>query len=176
MVIQCIVRSMDCSGASEPRARPRRRVLMSIETIVCHLGASRAADDGRPRYKLPDGFAVSRVVYGLNEALDQSSDSLPLIVVEGPFKVWHLVQCGFPNTVSTFTSSISDEQAGILAATRRSIVLLFDGDEAGRAGMRKGAAKLISETYVRVVKLPSDVDPDHLSQEQLDELLGFAKP
>ncbi len=36
--------------------------------------------------------------------------------------------------------------------------------------------KLITQTYVRVVKLSSDVEPDHLDQEQLDELLAFAKP
>lgn len=134
------------------------------------------ADDGRPRYKVASGFEVSRVVYGLNEALDQSSDSLPLIVVEGPFKVCYLAQRGFSNTVSTFMSSISDEQAAILIATKRPIVLLFDGDDAGYQGMRMGAAKLITKTLVRVVKLATDVEPDHLSQEQLDELLGFAKP
>ncbi len=135
------------------------------------------ADAGRPRYKIPDGFEVSRVVYGLNEALESvRRENLPLIVVEGPFKVWHLVQRGFPDTVSTFTSSVSDEQAAILAATKRPIVLLFDGNEAGYEGMRKGAAKLITQTYVRVVKLSSDVEPDHLDRRQLDELLGFAKP
>ena len=133
-------------------------------------------DTDRPRYMIPSGFEVSRVVYGLEQALSESDEQSPLLVVEGPFKVYHLVQHGFPNCVSTFTSSLSEEHADILIGTGRPIVLLFDGNEAGQQGMRKAAAKLITQTYVRVVKLEQDVEPDELNQSQLDELLGFAKP
>lgn len=133
-------------------------------------------DDDRPRYKIPGGFEVSRVVYGLEQALAEGNEQTPLLVVEGPFKVFHLVQYGFPNCISTFTSSLSEEHAEILVSTGRPIVLLFDGNEAGYAGMRTAAAKLITRTFVRVVKLDAGVEPDHLSGEQLDALIGFAKP
>jgi DNA primase len=125
---------------------------------------------GRPRYKWPEGFLKSRIVYGLTEALVNSYEK-PLIVVEGPFKVYHLFQAGFLNAVASFGSSLSDEQAAILAATGRPIVLMFDGDEAGRTGMRTAAGKLISKTFVRAVKLPDGIEPDDLSAEQLAKLL-----
>ncbi len=125
---------------------------------------------GNPRYKWPEGFLKSQLVYGLTEALE-NTDGKPLIVVEGPFKVYHLFQAGIPNTVAVFGSSLSDEQAAILAATGRPIVLMFDGNEAGRVGMRTAAGKLISKTFVRAVKLPDGTEPDELSAEQLKMLL-----
>ncbi len=74
------------------------------------------------------------------------------------------------------SSSLSDEQADILVSCGRPIVLMFDGNTAGYAGMRTAAAKLITRTWVRVVKLDDGVEPDQLSGEQLDRLIGFAKP
>jgi DNA primase len=66
---------------------------------------------------------------------------------------------------------LSDEQATILVATGRPIVLMFDGNEAGRTGMRAAAGKLIARTFVRVIKLPDGTEPDDLSAEQLAKLL-----
>ncbi len=43
------------------------------------------------RYKFPADFPRNRVIYGLTEALEET-DGRPLIVVEGPFKVFHLFQ------------------------------------------------------------------------------------
>lgn len=124
----------------------------------------------RPRYKFPSDFPRNQVVYGLQEALE-NSEGRPLIVVEGPFKVYHLFQAGFPHTVATFGASLSDEQADILSATGRPIVLLFDGNAAGHQGMRVAAAKLITRAFVRVVKLPTDTEPDEFSAEQLRDYL-----
>lgn len=128
--------------------------------------------DGRPRYKLPAGFESGRVVYGLAEAMDAEGET-PLIVVEGPFKVFHLAHAGFPTVVSTLTSGMTDDQARILVATGRPIVLLFDGNQAGYEGMRRAAARLITQAFVRVVKLAEGVEPDHLSPADLQNHLSF---
>jgi len=153
---------------------PRRDGEAAVAYIGRWPGADFDPDADRPRYKLPGGFPASQVVYGLPEALE-TSDRTPLIIVEGPFKVWHLVQAGFPGAVSTLTASVSEEQAAILAQTGRGIILLFDGNEAGYAGMRSAAGKLITQTYVRVVRLPDGVEPDQLAGEQLKHLLEFAR-
>ena len=145
-----------------------------IDNPLAYLGRWPGDDfdesSSRPRYKWPDGFSKSQIIYGLREALESDS-SQPLIIVEGPFKVYHLVQAGFPNVVATFGSSMSDEQAGILAETGRSILLLFDGDEAGRNGMRTAAGKLITRAFVRAVRLPDGTEPDDLTADELAELL-----
>ena len=143
--------------------------------LVAYLGRWAGEDydeaAGRSRYKWPPNFPAHRVVYGLIQALD-SNPGQPLIVVEGPFKVFHLYQNGFPNAVSSFTASLSDEQAAILAATGRRIILFFDGNEAGYKGMRTAAGKLIGRTFVRVVKLPEGREPDDLSAGELKTLLA----
>ncbi len=102
----------------------------------------------------------------------EETDGRPLIVVEGPFKVFHLFQAGFPQTVATFGASVSDEQVAILAATRRPLILLFDGDDAGQTGMQSAAERLIAQTAVRMVKLPTGKHPDDLSAAELTQILS----
>ncbi|MBW3599729.1 MAG: toprim domain-containing protein [Planctomycetes bacterium] len=146
------------------------------ENPVAYLGRWPGDDHdeaaGKPRYKWPEGFPKSRVLYGLREALAGPSNS-PLLVVEGPFDVYHVVQAGFPATVAVLGSALSDEQAALLAATGRKLVLLFDGDEAGQAGMRLAAGKLITRAWVRVVKLPEGKQPDQIPAEELQAILAF---
>jgi DNA primase len=131
-------------------------------------------DAGRPRYKWPDGFTKSRVVFGLHEALD-GTDGQPLVVVEGPFSVFRLAQAGIRSAVAIFGSSLSDEQADLLATNGRRIVLMFDGDEAGQSGMRLAAAKLIRRTFLRVIQLPEGAQPDTLSDEAFASVLAVVK-
>jgi DNA primase len=145
------------------------------ENPVAYLGRWPGEDydepAGRPRYKWPDGFPKSRVVYGLSQALEAAHDQ-PLAVVEGPFKVYHLVQAGIPCAAAILGSSLSDEQATILIETGRRIVLMFDGDQAGQSGMRTAAAKLITRTFVRVAKLPDGTHPDQLGPEELQKMFS----
>ena len=144
------------------------------ENPVAYLGRWPSDDfdesAGRPRYKWPDGFPKSHVVYGLAKAL-QGTEGKPLIVVEGPFKVYHLVQAGFRNVVAIFGASLSEEQARLLIDARRPIVLLLDGDAAGELGGRAAAERLVEHTLVRVLRLPTEVAPDDLIGDQLLELL-----
>jgi DNA primase len=144
--------------------------------LVAYLGRWPGEDydeaAGKPRYRWPKGFAASRVVYGLKQALE-GTEGQPLIVVEGAFKVFHLYQAGFPNAVSCFSASLSEEQAALLASTERHITLYFDGNEAGYQGMRAAAGKLITRTFVRVVKLPAGCEADDLARDDLRKLLMF---
>lgn len=128
--------------------------------------------EGRPRYKLPKDFPKSRVVYGLRQALDTPAGQ-PIIVTEGAFKVFYLAQHGYPATVALLGSSLSDEQSAILTSLNRPIVLMLDGDAAGVAGARSAAAKLITRTFVRAVRLEPNEEPDRLSPDRLKQLLSF---
>lgn len=145
------------------------------ENPVAYLGRWPGEDfdeaAGRPRYKWPEGFAKSRVIYGLAEALE-STEGKPLIVVEGPFKVYHLVQAGFTNVIAIFGASLSEEQARVLIETGRPVLLLFDGDEAGRLGARAAVEQLVAHAFVRAVHLPPEVQPDHLNATDLKTWIG----
>lgn len=141
---------------------------------VSYLGRLPCDDSERtvdqPRYKWPAGFPKQLIVYGLAEALETPANG-PLIVVEGPFSVYHLAQAGFPATVAIFGSSLSDEQAEQIAESGRNVMLLFDGDEAGRTGAAAAASKLITRTSVRLITLQDGYQPDQLSPAEVAKIL-----
>lgn len=83
------------------------------------------------------------------------------------FAVYHLVQYGYSSAVASFGASLSDAQAKLLLSTGRPVVLMYDGGEPGRSAMRQAAAKLITQTLVKAVKLPEGVKPDDLSGDEL---------
>jgi DNA primase len=130
------------------------------------------ADAGRPRYKWPEGFEKSRVIYGLEEALASTPPHEPLIVVEGCFGVYHFVQRGFLGTVATFGASLSLDQARLLISTNRPIAMMFDGNEAGRNGQKAAVGHLVERSFVRSVRLPDGADLDRLSADEVRSLLG----
>ena len=148
------------------------------ENPVAYLGRWPSDDydeaGGRPRYKWPPGFPKHEVVYGLGQALE-TPPQIPLIVVEGVFSVYHLVQCGFPNAVAIFGSSLSDEQAALLVQTGRPIVLMFDGDEAGVRGMDEARCRLEQGAFVRIVRIGQASQPDKYTVAELADRLGFIK-
>ena len=127
-------------------------------------------DKERPRYKFPPDFPRDQVIYGLSQALD-GTDGKPLIVVEGCFKLYHLVQSGIPHTVAALGSFLSDDQAQLLIQTGRPLVLMFDADAAGLQGMQTAAAKLVSRTFVRTIQLEQDSPLEALSPAELKAIL-----
>ncbi len=125
-----------------------------------------------PRYKFWSEFPRNAVVYNLRDAVRDSSDDAPLVIVEGPFKCFWLYQkLGLTNAVATFGASLSDEQATLLAETGRPLALMWDGN--ARQAARLAAAKLIRQAFVRVVQVDDGVEPDQLKRKQLRQLLSF---
>ena len=129
-------------------------------------------DEEHPRHKVPPGFLVSQSVQGLAEAMASTTD-VPLVVVEGVFKTAWLYQHGVPSAISTLTSNVSDEQARLLIATGRPIVLCFDGHADAYEAMQRAAEKLSERTFVRIAKLPEGREPDDLSGDQLRDFLPY---
>lgn len=128
--------------------------------------AGRAIDEGEPKYKLPTGFKKSAVLFNLfRAAVDHT-----VIVVEGFFDCVKIDQAGFRNVVALMGSSLSARQEELLR-TFSDVVLLLDGDDAGREGAKEIAARLVSSHFVRVISLNDGVQPDQLSAEELVELL-----
>jgi len=128
----------------------------------------------RPKYKLPNGFKKSFEVFNLDRAMVEEQ-GLPLIVVEGFFDVMKLWQLGFHRVVSIMGSSLSARQEALLlkaSESRQGIILMFDEDDAGRAGREKSLVRLARQTFVRVVPLPQEgAQPDHLTENELHALL-----
>jgi DNA primase len=94
-----------------------------------------------------------------------------LILVEGFFAVLALYQAGFDTVVASMGCELSDRQVELLSAYPE-VVLLLDGDDAGRAATEAAKAKLGGRVTVRAVRLPLGVKPDELSVRALRWLIN----
>jgi len=130
--------------------------------------AGRCLDNSEPRYKLPEGFKKSLTLYNLHRVGDLADT---VIVVEGFFGTMWIHQCGFPNVVGLMGWSLSEAQEELLARFKK-VVLVHDGDDAGRGGASQNAACLMHKVFVRAIDLPDGAQPDSLSTEEVRRLLG----
>ncbi len=132
--------------------------------------------EGEPRYKLPTGFVKTAVLFNLHRARELAREKGELIVTEGYFTVFKLLQCGIENAVATMGAHLSERQRDLLVETlgpNGRVLLLFDDDEAGRAGSVKAAEEVMDQLFVKVVKLPyGAIQPDVLADEQLRLLVA----
>ncbi len=130
--------------------------------------AGRAIDNAEPRYKLPADFKKSLVLFNLHRAKGQGR----VVLVEGFFGTMKVHQAGFPSVLGLMGSSLSEEQEKLLAEHFREAVLLFDGDDAGRAATVEIAPRLARRMFVRAVDLAADSQPDRLSSEEIRAILS----
>lgn len=119
------------------------------------------------KWKFPSGFPKSEVLYGAHRSLSRETSTVA--VTECPWGVLRLAQLGIP-AVALLGTSLSSVHRQHLAAARR-VLILFDGDPAGRAAGQRALALLEEVTQVRVVTLPNGADPDDLNDSQLESLL-----
>lgn len=151
------------------------RVVIPIYDHDCALVAyaGRAIDGSEPKYKFPAGFKKSRVVFGL-AALSATADSV-VVVVEGFFDAIRLTQAGFA-AVALMGSTMSKRQAELLGEQFEDmdVVLMLDGDEAGRRGMLEAVALLAKQpVWIRCVWLNDGQQPDSMSGEEVARALDF---
>ncbi len=128
-----------------------------------------------------DLYKKSRLLFGLNLARDGFRERGRAILVEGNFDVIHMHQAGFNETIAPLGTALTDQQATRIRRMVESVVLLFDGDDAGRKATLKSLQVLLGANLeVRIATLPPGIDPDDLirtnGQEALAEILNRAQP
>jgi DNA primase len=137
--------------------------------------AGRSINDAEPKYLFPSGvkgFHKSHLVYNLHRVAELGCDTV--ILVEGLFSVMWLHQAGLPETVGLLGSELSAEQEGMLCRHFSRALLLFDGDQAGRAGTDKCLERLACRMWVKAINLGDGIQPDHLSVEEINALVRVA--
>jgi DNA primase len=101
------------------------------------------------------------LLYGLANARVAMRQKAEAIVVEGNFDVVQMHQHGFSETVAPLGTSFTDAQARLLRRFAESVVLVFDGDEAGRKAARAAHGVCArAGLLARVGVLPPKMDPD----------------
>jgi DNA primase len=130
------------------------------------------------KYKLPQGFRKSLELYNIDRAAKEPKDR-PLVIVEGFFDCMKLHQNGCRKVVALMGSTLSAAQEELIRkhTDRNSqVVVMLDEDEAGRAGREDIAVRLSKFCFVKVHTFEKEeAQPDHLSAEELAEIVGGAK-
>jgi len=105
-------------------------------------------------------FSKSSMLYGLDSARDAMSRSRRAVVVEGYTDCLAARQSGIDDVVAVLGTALGEKHAKLLRRYADRIVLVLDGDDAGRRRADEILDVLLAEPIdVRIARLPSGVDP-----------------
>ena len=107
-------------------------------------------------------YKKSKLLFGLHRAREAFRQRGRAILVEGNFDVISLHQAGFAETVAALGTALTEIQVDLLRRFGVRVILLYDGDNAGRAASLKSLRSLLTggvETYIAA--LPDGQDPDN---------------
>lgn len=135
--------------------------------LVAYCG--RAVDGSQPRYRFPPGFAKSEILFNFHRAA--AAEKPAVVVVEGFFDCFKLHQAGVRSVVALMGSALSASQQRLLLDRFRSVILMLDGDAAGRRAAAEITARLLPRCLVQTIHLPADTQPDQLTSDQVWPLL-----
>jgi DNA primase len=131
--------------------------------LVAYCG--RALDGSAPRYRFPPGFAKSQVLFNFHRAA--AADKRVVVVVEGFFDCFHLHQAGVRSVVALMGSALYEPQQQQLLERFPRVILMLDGDAAGRRATADIATRLRSLCSVEMIDLAPETQPDQMSREQI---------
>lgn len=106
-------------------------------------------------------FRKRSLLYGLHLAKRAIRERDRVVLVEGYMDVIGAVVAGVDNVVAGMGTSLTEEQAKLIARHADEAVLAYDGDSAGVEAGRKALPLLLSEGLtVRTVEFEDGMDPD----------------
>ncbi len=164
-------------GGSGYRDYFRNRVIFPIHTLSNRVVAlaGRVLDDSQPKYlnsaESPI-YSKGKILYGLNQAKDDIRKSSSAIIVEGYIDYLMLWKKGFGNIAAVCGTSLTADQARLLARYAKRVYIINDGDRAGiRAAVRAADRLLVEGLDIKVVILPEEEDPDSFVRKNGAEAL-----
>lgn len=106
-------------------------------------------------------YDKSKTLFGLSQAVRSIREQKCAILVEGYFDVIKLHQWGWTNTVATCGTALTDEHAKLLRRYTETIIIMRDGDIAGRKATLRDV-EILCEHFsdIRICWLHDGVDPD----------------
>ena len=128
------------------------------------------SNDQEPKYlNSPESnmFHKATSLYGLDKAAPSIRKSDQVILVEGQLDVISLIQNGLENVVAPLGTALTVAHIHVLFRYTKNIVLVFDGDDAGKKAAWRMLPIFIEEGVMpKSVQLPSDEDPDSYIRNQ----------
>lgn len=114
-------------------------------------------------------FVKSRILYAFDKAAGRivKHPRREAVICEGQIDVIRCHISGFETAVASQGTAFTEEHVKLLKRYADSVVLVFDGDSAGRkAAIRTGQYFLAEEIPVRVAQIPAGDDPDSLLRDK----------
>jgi DNA primase len=134
--------------------------------------AGRTIDGSERRYKFPAGFHKSQELFNVHRVKEE----LSVVLVEGFFDCMKVTEAGFP-CVALMGSTMSNSQEELIREHFAHVVVMLDGDEAGRGASTEITDRLRSGIYqLNVVELSENTQPDQLRTDELYSLLNSILP
>jgi 5S rRNA maturation endonuclease (ribonuclease M5) len=127
---------------------------------------------GQGKWGISFGFPKRNFVYNLGNA--KKSGSPNIFLVEGAPDVWRLTEAGHI-AVAVLGSDVTDDQLAKLQSLRKTILVAFDNDKAGRSGWDHLQSKLAScrtaSNFVRFTIPEECKDLGDISARQLRKVI-----
>lgn len=133
------------------------------------FGGRVLSPDHEPKYlNSPETrlFEKSKTLFGLHLARHAIAEANSVIVAEGYTDVIALHQAGFPNAVATLGTALTRDHARLLRRNCDTVILLFDGDDAGQKAADRSVEIFFAEAIdIRISIMPHGVDPADLLRD-----------
>lgn len=146
------------------------RLALPIHNKRGELVAScgRTLDGTEPRCRFPPGFTKSEILFNLLRAAAAREPTV--LVVEGFFDCLKMHQAGIRSVLALMGAALYESQQPALEQFRR-VILMLDGDAAGRRAGANIAARLQPRCSVWVIQLAAYTQPDQLPAETTRHVL-----
>lgn len=165
----------------------RDRLTFPIRNARGHIvgfGGRTLSDKNEAKYiNSPESpvYNKSRELYGLHQAKKNIIATQQVLVVEGYIDVIACFQNGLANTVAPLGTALTAEHVGMLKRYAETIILMFDGDEAGKKAALKALETCFGAgLHPKLIILPEGKDPGDYAQnqnpEELRHIVMGAKP
>ena len=115
-------------------------------------------------------YLKSKVLFGMNFARHDIRRKDQCILVEGYTDLISLHQGGLENVVASSGTALTIDQIRLIKRYSPNILLMYDGDKAGKSAAMRGADLILEEGMIAdVLFLPENEDPDSFMKKS-----GFA--
>lgn len=167
----------------------RNRLMFPIHDQIGRVigfGGRRLNDQDEPKYINSSESAIfdkSTTLYGLHQAAQTIRRTRIAIVTEGYMDTIACHQAGLTNAVATLGTALTPGNGKLLKRFCDTVVLLFDGDQAGQKAAERGVEVFFAEPVdVRIAMLSTHTDakdPDELLKRDggrsvLDKIIADA--
>jgi DNA primase len=105
-------------------------------------------------------FAKNKLVFALDVARPAIAQRDACVVMEGYADCIMAHQFGVHHAVATLGTALTENHVGVLKRFTRKVVLVFDGDQAGRDAAEKSLPRFLSQDVdLRILTLTTEKDP-----------------